>query len=239
MFMQKIFILFVTFTVLFVAGCSKDSSPTSPGDQQQQTAPTVPTASFSGPTSSDAHAQIAASQVTLMNALMAPAAAFSGRAATNAGNTYTWTITVQSLTETFTATRQTDGGFDWSFTLSGSDNDHNYGTGWTFWTGTTSADGKSGSWTFYEFGQTTKAADLVYSTNASGVLTGTWQVYDAGGAVTGKVVLTNNTNQSGEVDVYGDGTHLSYKATWTGSGSGSWWVYDSDGVTVSSQGTWS
>lgn len=237
--MQKLFILAVTFAVLFVAGCSKSSNnPAGPGPE---TAPTAPTATFKGPntTSSDTHAQMAITYATGMNALMSPISGFSNQSATNVGNVYTWTYTVQGLTETFTATRQGDGSYTWSFTLSGTDGTNNYGTGWTYWSGTTSVDGKNGSWTFYRFGTTGKVADLVYSTNASNVLTGTWQSYDTSGVVTAKWVVINRQDNTGEIDIYSDATHLVYKATWLANGTGSWWIYGSDGVTVSSQGTWS
>ncbi len=239
--MQKLCVLFATITFFFLAGCSKDSSSTGPAPQQQA-GPTVPTATFKGPqtsNTSDAHASMAIGYANAMNALMSPAAAFSGQTAVNAGNTYTWTYTAGTLTETFTAIRQGDGSYTWSWTLSGVEGTHNYGSGWTFWTGTTSADGKSGSWTFYEFGTTGKVADLVYTTNASNVLTGTWQTYDTSSVVTSKLVLTNNADNSGEINAYSDATHLYYKATWLANGTGSWWIYNSDGVTVASQGTWS
>ncbi len=238
--MQKLRVFVVTFTFLFIAGCSKDSNnPAGPGPQQD--APTVPTASFQGPstTSQDSHAQMAIGYATSMNALMSPVAAFGGHTSVNAGNTYTWTYSAQGLTETFTATRQGDGSFTWSWVISGTDGTHNYGTGWTFWTGTTSADGKNGSWTFYEFGTTGKVADLVYSTDAGSVLTGTWQSYDTNGVVTAKWTVTNNPDNSGEVNIYSSGNRLSYRATWVANGSGSWYIYANDGTTISAQGTWS
>lgn len=224
--------------LLIAAGCSSNSgSPTGPSQQSL----TLPTASFKGPntSSTDPYATEAVSFASSMDALMSASAVFAGRTAMIKGNVYTWTYANGQLTETFTAVKQFNGSYTWSLTLSGTDGANDYGAGWTSWTGTTTANRKGASWAFYQFGQTTKFADLVYSTSAAGVLTGTWQAYDASGSLTSKVMVINNPNNSGEVDNYSDGLHLSFKATWLASGSGSWSIYDIDGITVASQGTWS
>jgi hypothetical protein len=237
---QRIAIAAATFGLLLVAGCSGNGGNPA-GPNQLQGAPAVPAASFKGPNtaSTDPYASEVKSFASSMDTLMSAGAVFAGRAAISSGNAYTWTYASDQLTETLTAVKQLDGSYAWSLVLSGTDGFNDYGTGWTSWTGTTSADGKSGSWAFYQFGMNTRVADLVYSTNADGVRSGTRQVYDANGSLTSRVTIMNNPDNSGEIDDYSDGLHLSFKASWLPNGSGSWWIYNIDGVTVALQGTWS
>jgi antitoxin component YwqK of YwqJK toxin-antitoxin module len=106
------------------------------------------------------------------------------------------------------------------------------------WQGTTSADGKNGSWTFFEPGHTGKTEDYTYSTDASGVLTGTWYIYNSNGTLGEKIVIVNNPDTSGRVEDYSNGTVMSYKSVWAANGSGTWYTYNSTSGVQSGTGTW-
>jgi hypothetical protein len=223
--MQK-FLAFVLIALLTASiGCKKDDSSTGPAS----TAATIPTVTFKGPSASETHAQTANTYAQSMNSLLSASSAFSAMPASTNGNVSTWTINAGSYTSTFTATKQSDGSYTWKWVLNGTVGNQTYNN-WTYWSGTTSADGKTGSWSFYENGSTRPVEDLNY-TNVNGVLTGTWLIYNTSGVVDSKMVIINNTDNSGEFDWYYDGTTLSMKVTWTASGTGHWWQYNpnSDG----------
>jgi hypothetical protein len=219
--MQKIlaFVLIVLLTLCI--GCKKDeSSTTSP----TTTTTTIPTVTFKGPSSSETHAQTANTYAQSMNGVMSASAAFSALPASTSGNVSTWSYSYGGLTETFTGKKQSDGSYTWTWVFNGSDGTHTYNN-WTFWSGTTSADGKTGSWSFYEYGTTHSVEDLNYTT-VNGVLSGTWLIYNTSGVVASKIVIINNTDNSGEFDWYYDGTTLYEKVTWTASGTGTWATYN-------------
>jgi antitoxin component YwqK of YwqJK toxin-antitoxin module len=143
--------------------------------------------------------------------------------ATKNGNVTTWTMNSGTFTWTFTGTKQSDGSYTWTWVVNGTYENVTYDH-WTYWSGTTSADGKSGSWSFYEYGTTHSVEDLNYTT-VNGVLTGTWLIY-ASGVIAEKFVIINNADNSGEFDMYNDGTTLYEKVTWTASGTGTWATYN-------------
>jgi hypothetical protein len=238
----KLYLLTIGIAIALVgAGCSKkSSSPTSP---QTSNAPTFPSVVVKGPTtnSTDQYAQTTKAYATEANALTSTAlfAAFSGLNPTQNGSTWTWTVTEQTLTVTFTETQQADGSLTWSWKQNGTDPQTQVVyNNWVFFSGTHNADGKSGDWKVYNDNTTTVAGDYAWSTNASGVLTATLTSYNTDGTLDGKLVIVNNTDNSGEVDVY-TGTVLTFKATWVASGSGTWWTYNSTSGTQTSTGTWS
>jgi hypothetical protein len=226
--MQKLFIVTILLCLVIFAGCKKDEA-TSPN----ATAPSIPTVTFKGPSASESHAQTANAYAQSMTGLMSASAAFSFLPANQNGDVSTWTITTGPYSQTFTSTKQGDGSYTWAYVLNGTLGSTTY-SNWTYWTGTTSADGKSGTWIFYEYGRTTKVEDLSYTTDANGVLTGTWQIYNTSGTLSSKFVITNNTDNSGEYNQYSDGTHLSLKVTWNTSGTGTWTTYNTSGGTTGS-----
>ena len=231
--MQKVlsFVLLVLLTLSI--GCKKDDSST---NGPVAAGATIPTVTFKGPAASEAHAQTANSYAQSMNGLMSSSSAFSGMPATTNGNVSTWSYNAGTYTWTFTGTKQSDGSYTWTWTVNGTVGSQTYNN-WTYWSGTTSADGKSGSWSFYENGSTRAVEDLNYSTAANGTMTGTWNIYNTNGALAGKFIIINNTDNSGEFTMYADGTHLYEKVTWTATGTGSWWMYNAAGTTATSTGT--
>ncbi len=233
--MKKVmqFVLFVLLAIFI--GCSKDDN-NSTGPSNPSSA-SIPTVTFKGPntTSTDANATIAKSYATSMNATMSSSAVFASLPAQQSGNTSTWTYNVGGMTYTFTGVKQGDGSYVWTYIFTGTVGGTTY-TNFKMWEGTTTANGKSGSWTFYEPGHTGKTDELVYTTNASNVLTGTWYVYDSNGTLTSKMVILNNSDGSGSVEMYDDGTTMNYKSVWIANGSGTWYTYNA-GVQTST-GTW-
>jgi hypothetical protein len=236
---------FVLFTIavavaVVLAGCSKSSTtPNSP--VTQNTAPSFPSVTVSGPTttSTEAHAQLAVGYAAEVNAYSNSGlfGAFAGMNGTQNGNTWTWTITEGTLGVTFTETKQSDGSYTWSWVENGTDPSTKVTySNWTFFSGNRTSDGKNGDWKVYKDNTTVVAADFSWTTNASGTPTGTVLGYTSGTLAT-KIAVVNNSDKSGEVDVYA-GTVLTFKATWIASGAGSWWMYDSGTGTQTGTGTW-
>ncbi len=224
---------------LLAAGCSKKSSaPTSP-----QTAPSFPSVAIKGPntSSSDAHAQETVAYTTEVNALANSGlfGAFAGTNGVQAGNTWTWSVTEGTLTVTFNETLQNDGSYTWAWKENGTNSQtHVVYNNWVFFSGNRSADNKNGEWKVYNDNTTILAGDLTWSTNASNVLTSTLMTYDTTGTLKGKIAITNNADNSGEVDYY-VGAVMTFKATWTAAGTGTWWTYDSTSGNQTGTGTWS
>ncbi len=226
---------------LFAAGCSKkSSSPTAP----QNTAPAFPSVTIKGPStsSSDAHAQTAVAYTTEVNALTNSGlfGAFAGMNGTQTGSTWTWVVTEGTLSVTFTEAQQADGSYTWSWKENGTNSQTNVVyNNWVFFSGNRSADGRNGEWKVFNDDATTLAGDFTWATNASNVLSATLLSYNTSGSLTGKIAVTNNhADNSGEVDYY-VGTVMTFKATWTSTGAGTWWTYDSGTGTQTGTGTWS
>jgi hypothetical protein len=222
-------------TAIFIAGCSKNSnSPTEPAAQS----PTLPLITFKGPntTSSDPNAQMVQLYVTAMNAYTTAFAPYAALPSTRNGNTWTWNYSVGTFSIVLTSTVQSDGSYQWKMVMNGVDpSDSTLYNNWTATTGTTSGDGKNGSWNIYETNTTTLVAKYEWTTN-NNVLTGTLTSYSSG-VVDGKVVVINNPDGSGELDEY-TGTVVVYRSVWQANGSGQWWTYDLGGVQTGT-GTWS
>jgi hypothetical protein len=234
--MQKVLSCVLIVLLVVFVGCKKDESSTGPAT----TAASVPKINFSGPntTSTDVNATRTKGDALTMNGVMSAGTAFASVPAQQNGSTSTWTYGSGGITYTFTGVQQSDGSYAWTLTLNGIVGSTNY-SNFKIWDGTSSADGKNGSWTFYEPGHTAKTDALVYSTDANGVLTGTWYIYDSSGTLSEKLVIVNNKDGSGQVVEYfnSDVTIMSYKSVWAANGSGTWYIYNSSGVQTST-GTW-
>ncbi len=235
----KLYLLIVAIVVALVAaGCNKSSS-TSPQTSQP---PTFPSVTFKAPAtnSTDSYATMTKSYATSINAYSSGAlfAAFGGMNPAQNGNTWTWTITEGTLTVTYTMTKLADNSVTWQWMENGTDQStgavyHN----WVFFSGSRSADGKSGDWKVFQDSTTNLAADFAWSTSATNVLTGTLKVYASNGTtITDQLTVINNGDGSGEVDVY-TGAVVTFKATWVASGAGTWWTYNTSG-TQTGTGTW-
>ncbi|RPI06275.1 MAG: hypothetical protein EHM64_03460 [Ignavibacteriae bacterium] len=231
--MQKVSYLLLIVLLTLCIGCKKDESPTN----SQPAAAAIPTVTFHGPntTSTDINAQYAIGYATTINSMMGVSQMFAGAPAQQNGNTSTWTFSQGGVTATFTGVRQSDGSYTWTYTYSGTEGGVTY-TNFKLWEGTTSADGKNGTWTIYQLGHTGMALQLVYTTNSNNVLTGTWSVYASNGALEEKWIIVNNPDNSGSIEIYTNGTILVSKSVWAANGSGTWYTYTSG--TQSGTGTW-
>ncbi len=238
----KLYLVTIGIAIALVAtSCNKkSSSPTAP---QSSTPPAFPSVTVKGPntTSTDSHAQLAVTYSAEVNALANSAlfGAFAGLNPAQTGSTWTWTVVESTLTVTFTETQNADGSISWSWKENGTDpSTHVTYSNWVFFSGTRSADGKSGEWKVYNDNTTILAADFTWSTSASNVFTGTLQGYNSSGVLTDKIVVINNADGSGEVDAW-NATVLVFKATWVAAGTGTWTTYDSTTGAQTATGTWS
>ncbi len=225
--------------VLVAAGCSKKSSPTAP---QATTPPTFPTVTLKGPqtTSTDTFAVKTRSDIANLNATVT--SPYIGLlllvTPVHNGNTWTWTVTEGTLAISATATTQSDSTNAWTAKINGTvPGDTVAYNNWTAISGTSSADGKSGSFNTYNPNSTTLAGMAVWTTSSTGQLVATFSVFSQG-IMVGKSIVTNNADNSGELDEY-EGTTLVFKSTWVAAGSGTWWTYDSNTGVQTRTGTWS
>ncbi|MCU0412167.1 MAG: hypothetical protein MUF82_06515, partial [Bacteroidetes bacterium] len=161
-------LLFVFALVLFAAGCAEEES-TGPSN----TTPQVPFIQIKPPTSTAEPALQPTYYVQAINGLLIYPSLFQGMQPTANGGTFTWTITQGELTITMTAVRQADGTFVWTLKLNGMTAQEQTFDNFTWMSGTSSSDGKSGSFDFFEEGLLTKSASLQYSVSATGVINAT------------------------------------------------------------------
>jgi hypothetical protein len=232
--MQKILSLVLIVLLVTIIGCKNGESPNTPSIGA---APSIPQVSFKGPNTNDTTAATAKYNATLMNAVMSPGAVFSALPAQQNGNTYTWTISAVGVTQKFTGIKQADGSFTWTWVINGTISTRTYNN-YKLWEGTTSADGKNGTWSIYAYDQTGKVDSMTYTTDANGTLTGTLIVFNTNQTIDAKSVVVNNVDGSGSVVIYTLGTIRSYRAEWKADQSGQEWIYLPDGVTVYSTNTW-
>jgi hypothetical protein len=219
-------------------GCKDDKSNPSDSNSNTPVAPSFPQITFNGPntTSTDPNAQLAISYATSLNAGLTQSTIFAALPAQQNGNTYTWTYAAAGATYTLTAVKQNNGSFTWTVVLNGTAGATTYNN-FKVCEGTSSADGKSGTWIFYELGVAGKTGEFVYSTSASNVLTGTMNSYNTSGTLTSKTVMINNPDGSGSMESYDDGVHRNYRSDWIANGSGTWYTYNDSGVQTGT-GTW-
>lgn len=100
--------------------------------------------------------------------------------------------------------------------------------------GTTSADGKSGTWDLYDSTSTSPLSELNWTTT-NNVLNGTLKSFQ-GGSLGTQTVIVNNPDNSGQMTLY-TGTTLTFKAVWQPDGSGDWWTYGPNSVQTGT-GNW-
>lgn len=236
-----IFLLISTFVFLIV-GCDKETNPAS----SSTTKPTAPKVSFNGPNtqSTNTYAQQAKGFSQLFNGF---ATEFAGLTSlpggTQNGNTWTYTYTVGNFTETITVELLTDGSYKWKVVFNGTDPNGGVGnpvvySNWTAFEGTSSADGKSGSWKFYEENKTILQAELSWTTDAQGNELGTLKTYTAG-VLQEQLDIVNNVNGTGSMKLYvkksaSTAMYLNVDIAWIANGTGTYKVYNEAGILTDS-----
>jgi hypothetical protein len=221
-----VFLLLILSLALSVA-CSKkdDDNPTGPENNNPPSPP--PTVSTNVPTNAPDYLQGMASIADMYSqggfAYISMAYATQG---TQTGNTWTWSVTSETVTVTLQAMIQADGSTTWKIILNGTENQHTY-VNWVMIEGQVSADQKSASWTAYEDGTQNVAA--------------TWDMsIDEGGNTTSTIVIDNltyefvsNVDGSGSYKEYENETII-YEAAWNSTGAGTWIAYNDDGSVADS-----
>ncbi|HEX2865615.1 MAG TPA: hypothetical protein VHO03_01160 [Ignavibacteriales bacterium] len=228
--MKKFYSLFILLLLsLVITSCSKkDDNPTGP--EASGTAPTFPTITFKGPntSSTDTYATQTNSVITAFNGfpqmLSGP---FSAVKPSSEGGDWKWVVSPgNGATETFYATKNSDGSFTWRLILNGKvDADEDAYNNWKAVDGYTSADGKNGNWKIYKPNTTSTVAEFSWTTNSSGTLTGTIIEYD-GSTVSSKMEVVNNADNSGSLKQYGANAVLEFQSSWKADGSGEWHSYN-------------
>jgi hypothetical protein len=228
---RRIFLMFIGWTTaLVLSGCT--NSPTSP----EQSTPTIPSVTFKGPAtnSSDPNVQSVTSAVASMNIYTQQLSILRSLSGVQKGNALTWTYTLKALTFTLTATAQADGSNQWAMVLNGTDTSGITYSNSTVGRGTTSADGKNGTWDLYDSTSTSPLSELSWTTT-NNILNGTLKSFQ-GGILLAQTIVVNNPDKSGQMTLY-SGSTLTYKAVWQPDGSGQWWTYDPNGAQTGT-GNW-
>ncbi|MDP1677568.1 MAG: hypothetical protein Q8L88_11975 [Bacteroidota bacterium] len=238
---QRHFILSLIFAFgLLIVGCDKEESPASSSTQK----PSSPKVSFDGPNtqSTNTYAQQAKVFSQMFNGF---ALQFSTLAempgGTQNGNVWTYTYTVQGFTETITVELLGDGSYKWKIIFNGTEPGGSITyVNWIAFEGTSSADGKSGSWKFYGENTTVLEAEISWSTDAQGNETGILKTY-TNGVLQEKLDIVNNVNGTGSMKLYDKKTattdlYLSIDISWIADGTGTYTVYNEAG-TVTASGT--
>jgi hypothetical protein len=202
-----------------LVGCT--DSPTDPGDG----GPTLPVFNLrtSIDTSTNAKLAPAQTQLTGFNSVFAPLSRFGSVSSKKSGNTWTWTRTSDSLTETITAMKKMDGGFGWTRLLNGSSGGTSF-TNWVAWLGSTNASGSTGSWTIHNKPGDSTSSTLDWSTDSAKVLMATLQNLN-GLRLLDKHVATSRPDLSGWLRNYSDSSTVADRWVWLTTGHGSYFTY--------------
>lgn len=231
-------VVFVLLAIVLLAGCDKDSNPI---DTTPTKKPTAPTVSFDGPTtnSTNEYAQQAQAFSQMFNGFASFFTAFSGLEGTQNGNTWTYTFSGGPWTETITVTQLPDNSYTWSIVINGVYEDVTVNN-WKAFEGTSSADGKSGTWKIYAENSTLLEVELSWAADAQGNETGSMKFYQ-NGVLDEQLDIVNNVNGTGSMKLWdkktsGTGLYLNIEITWLANGTGAYTVYNESGV-ITAQGT--
>ena len=216
--------------VLLMSGCT--NSPNGPNP----TSPTMPSFTFKAPNtkSSDPNVQSVTAAVASMNSYAQQFSLLKSLSGVQKGNTETWTYRMNTVTVTLTGTIQPDGSSQWAMVLNGTDTSGATYSNFTVARGTSSGDGKSGTWDLYDSTSTSPQSELSW-TMTNSILNGTLKSF-TGSSVSAQTVVVNNPDNSGQLTLY-TGTTLTFKAVWQPDGSGNWWTYDPNGAQTGT-GNW-
>lgn len=237
----RIFALSLTLILsAMITGCSDEDSPTTPA---ASTKPAAPVVSFNGPntSSTNQYATQAKSASSLFNSQGEMFNAFAQLPGTMNGNVWTYSQTVNGLTTTITSENLSNGSYRWKIIYNGAYSDGgNAGTvsNWTAFEGTTTADGKTGSWKIYAFNSTNVELEMSWATDASGNETGSIKMYDMN-VLDEQLDLVNNMNGTGSMTFFTRGVSSFYKnfeVSWIADGTGTYTVYNEAG-TITGTGT--
>lgn len=231
------FILSFLIMAFLAAGCSKkDDNPSAP-QQIANTPPAIPEVTIKGPASAsnDPMLQLVKDYFTGLNPFMNYSNMFRNVPAALEDSTWVRRYLNGSITATLTAKRLDDGSYVWRLTFSGTNDTVTYNN-WLALEGTSSADGKTGTWKAYRYNTNMMQGDYSWRRNDDGSITAVVRQY-RNGNVYSRFEFLENSDHSGQVLVYFSG-NLAFKASWQTNGSGQWWMYDSFG-NIRHQGNWS
>lgn len=228
------FVLLLLFPVLITSCSQKDN----PAGAENQDAVSLPTFSFKAPNtaSKDQYATKTKEQISSANDYaQIISSAFVHISPSKNGNTWTWVWQAGGgATETLTGLKNTDGSISWELILNGNIYGQNYSNR-KIMDGTTSADEKKGNWNIYDQNTTILVSRLSWTSDESGVISGTVTNYSFS-LVTGKKEIINRPDKSGELTVYDENSLITFQSSWKTNGSGDWKSYTNGLETAS--GSW-
>jgi hypothetical protein len=237
--LNRFFSIAIIILALGVTGCSEEDSPAA----STPTKPTVPQTSFTGPNtaSTNEFVQQAKFSSSFFNVYGEMFKSFASLPGTQNGNVWTYSETQNGLTVKVTTTLLANGSYTWSIEMNGLYTDEDTTiqvTNWKAFEGTSSADGKTGTWRMYNYNTTTPILDMNWATSSTGVETGSMSFYDNGTKIT-QTDIVNNPNGSGSLTSYVKGATSLYKSMevmWNADGTGTYKIYNEAGA-VTEQGT--
>ncbi|MGE5352804.1 MAG: hypothetical protein ACM3P0_12025 [Acidobacteriota bacterium] len=233
-------ILSFLIAAFLASGCSKkDDNPAAPAVVTNPgPPPAVPRIDIKGPgsTSNDPILLLAKSYFQSLGTLSYYSNMFRDVQAVYSDTGWVRKFLNGSITATLTTKKLADGSYAWKLTLNGTSDSVTYNN-WLALEGTSSADGKMGTWKLFRQNTNLLTGDYSWQKNADSSVTATIREYNADGSLRTRIEASEKTDNSGQVLVYFTG-NLAFKASWLANGSGEWWTYDSSG-NIKHQGTWS
>ena len=229
-------VVVISLLALIFSSCSSNS-PNSPEDQNKP--PAIPSTSnlkVTVPQNAPAELQLGAqtANALLTFGLNTWLNSIANTQPSGGNGNWQWTVTAQGITVTLKAVEGSDGSVSWTLTLNGTDpqTGDTYNN-WVAMTGTTSADGKSGSFTIYEENSTTVAVTATWSTNEAGTTTVTIETPDGD-----SWAITSNADGSGTMVIKENGKKT-YEASWNSASAGTWTSYNPETGEQTGSGSWS
>lgn len=209
------FILILFLSIIFINGCSDDSTSSNNSDEP----PTLEMRQIEIPAaltnSTDPHAQMAVAYITTANSFSGYAAFFTPVSGTSNNGEYQWTsngLNIKMITD------KSGDYYTWRIYISG-----NYSgvtiDNWLFMSAESLPDGSDGQLTVYD----PVTQELAYGWNW---WTGVDNIYNVNLEFAGgELEIVSYPDLSGSIDVYTD-SMLDWVANWTSGGSGIWMDYE-------------
>ncbi len=243
MLKKIIMLLFTAMITLSVISCSDDNSVT-PKEEQKVKELGLKEVTVPEPLkqSTDPHAQMCVGMINLVNGFKAYSAYYQPPDNVNlpkqfnSNDSWTKSWTYEQLTMTMDYF-ENETSFGWKIYLTGTDGEYNY-SNWLSMEAEQKLDNSFGTLVIYLPVTDNVGFKWTCTTAQNGTGTFTIDIYEDDGTPSGKIEVTTNPDESGELNFYNysNGTYVKEsRITWTSAGTGHWEEYDEEG-NISAQG---
>lgn len=162
-------------------------------------------------------AQVVKNQALIFNAYLGLFNSYGalGSNPSKSGDSWTWSVTYNTITVSISATQQQDASMMWQYKINDSSSDPSFDN-WVMMDATLSKDAKSGSYNIYESNSTVKALSATFNTE-NGTRTATTTLYDLG-EVEYTFTSVVNSDGSGSFVKKNSADEILFEASWTSNG---------------------